>query len=399
MAQFLILSDIHACDEDPASSQAPSYVSSFNSAATARLDPLSDLARALGEGGFKPDYILCAGDITNRSSPTAFNYAWGKLHKLSGDLGANLIATVGNHDLDSRFQANKFDPRGYAMSLEPALPVADRIAYLEYWAQNFTVLKFNDCNVVALNTAAYHGIGKDIENEIEHGRISDVTLEKLEKELESIEPRPTNILLCHHHPIRGDQGDHDLIGLTRGGEKLVDLLGRAGSPWIIVHGHKHVPDLFYGHGGGSNAPVVLGSASFSAQVNRDAQNKNPNQVHLLITDPAGAAEEGLTYAGSVHSWTWQAGVGWSKARGTQGLPYVTGFGYKASIEVLAKKLEETLTVEKRNHLSWSDALGAVPSIGRLVPTDFHSFREALKKLGLTILSDEEGEYAQIGRRA
>jgi predicted MPP superfamily phosphohydrolase len=399
MARFLILSDIHACDEDPASSQAPSYVSSFNSAATARLDPLSDLKRVFVEDAFKPDYILCAGDITNRSSPTAFNYAWGRLHGLAADLGAQLIATVGNHDLDSRFQANKFDPRGYAMSLAPTLPVADRLSYLEYWAQNFTVLKFDDCNVAALNTAAYHGIGKDIENEIEHGRISEVTLEKLEHELSQLDPRPTNILLCHHHPIRGDHGDHDLIGLTRGGEKLVDILGRASSPWIIVHGHKHVPDLFYGHGGGSNAPVVLGSASFSAQVNRDAQNKNPNQVHLLITDPAGAAQEGLTYAGSVLSWTWQAGVGWSKAQGAQGLPHVTGFGYKASIDVLAQKLDDQLTADSRNHLSWNDAVGAVPSISRLVPTDFRSFREALRKLGLTILSDEDGAYAQIGRRA
>ena len=128
MARFLILSDIHACDEDPASSHAPSYVSSFNSAATARLDPLSDLTRVFAEDASNPDYILCAGDITNRSSPSAFNYAWGRLHGLAADLGAQLIATVGNHDLDSRFQANKFDPRGYAMSLEPPLPVADRLS-------------------------------------------------------------------------------------------------------------------------------------------------------------------------------------------------------------------------------------------------------------------------------
>ena len=398
MTRFLILSDIHACDVDPASPQAPSYVSSFNSAATARLDPLSDLLRVFKEEAVKPNYILCAGDITNRSSPTAFNYAWGRLHSLANDLDAQLIATVGNHDLDSRFQANKFDPRGYAMSLQPTIPVAERVPFLEYWAQNFTVLKFDDCNIAALNTAAYHGIGKDIEIEIEHGRISDVTLEKLELELAELETRPTNILLCHHHPIRGDHGDHDLVGLTRGGEKLVDLLGRASSPGIIVHGHKHVPDLFYGHGGGSNAPVVLGSASFSAQVNRDAQNKNPNQVHLLVTDPTGAAADGLTYAGSVLSWTWQAGVGWSKAQGAQGLPYVTGFGYKASVDALAQQIEGLLTAGGTNHLSWKDAMAAVPSIGRLVPTDFVLFREALRKLNLTIMTDE-GEYAQIGRRA
>jgi predicted phosphodiesterase len=399
MARFLILSDIHACEDDPASPQASSYVSSFNSAATARLDPLSDLARLIKDDALTPDYILCAGDITNRSSPTAFNYAWGRLHALADACAGRLIATVGNHDLDSRFIANKFDPRGYAMSLQPTIPVAERLAFLEFWAQNFTVLSFDDCNIAVLNTAAYHGIGKDIENEIEHGRISDVTLEKLEQELASVEARATNILLCHHHPIRGDVGDHDLIGVTRGGEKLIDMLGRASSPWIIVHGHKHVPDLFYGHGGGSNAPVVLGSASFSAQVNRDAQNKNPNQVHLLVTDPQGAIADGLTYAGSVLSWTWQAGVGWSKAKGAHGLPFMTGFGYKASTDVLAQKIDSLLQAGARNHLGWKEAQEAVASIGRLVPADFRSFREALRKLDLMILSDDEGEYAQIGRRA
>lgn len=398
MPRFLILSDIHACDEDPASPQAPSYVSSFNSAAAARIDPLTDLERLVSEADLCPDYILCAGDITNRSSPTAFNYAWGRLHKLASAANATLVSTVGNHDLDSRFMANKYDPRGYAMSLDPSLPTNDRLSYLEFWAQNFTLLSYEDCNVVVLNTAAYHGVGTDIQKEIEHGRISDVTLEKLEEAIANAPSRSTNILLCHHHPIRGDQGDHDLEGLTRGGEKLVDLVGRSTRPWIIVHGHKHVPDLFYGHGGGSNAPVVLGSASFSAQVNRDAQNKNPNQVHLLETDPASALRLGLTYAGSVYSWTWQAGVGWSKAQGAQGLPHVAGFGYKSSIDVLADQIDAELQKSGASHMAWQEALNAVPSISRLVPLDFTSLRAALRVKGLTILNDEDGEYAQIGRK-
>lgn len=281
MPTFLILSDIHACDDDPASPQAPSYVSSFNSAAKARTDPLTDLERLIRDENLAPDYILCAGDITNRSNPGSFTYAWNRLNQLATECNSKLIATVGNHDLDSRYQANKFDPRGYAMSLEPPLPVQERIHYLEYWAQNFTILQHDDCNIIVLNTAAYHGGGADSKTEIEHGRISDATLVRLKDAIAQIEQRSSNVLLCHHHPIKGDQGDQSSIGITPGGEKLIELLDQASSPWIVVHGHKHVPDLFYGHGGGANAPVVLGCASFSAQVNIDAQNKNPNQVHFL----------------------------------------------------------------------------------------------------------------------
>jgi hypothetical protein len=399
MTRFLIISDIHACDMDPASSQAPSYVSSFNPGATARIDPLADLDRLIQDENLCPDYILCGGDVTNRSSPSPFNYAWGRLNDIASRSRSRLVATVGNHDLDSRYQANKFDPRGYAMSLRPTLPVEDRMNFLEFWAQNFTLLQTPDCNIVVLNTAAYHGAGKDAELEIEHGRISDATLMSLKQTLDDTESRPTNILLCHHHPIKGDQGDIELKGQTRGGEKLIDLLDQASGPWIIVHGHKHIPDLFYGHGGGANAPVVLASASFSAQVNADAQNKNPNQVHLLITDPVGAKSSGLTYAGTVLSWTWQAGVGWRKAQGSQGLPYKSGFGYKNSLASLADGVEKHLQTLSQSHIPWDEAVNAIPSLLRLVPSDFRSFRQHLSRLGLTILSDEDGDFAQIGRRA
>jgi predicted phosphodiesterase len=394
---FLVLSDIHACDIDPASANAPSYVSSFNPDATARIDPLADLQRLLKAEGKQPNFIMCAGDITNRSQPSSFTYAWNKLQTLAAELQAELIATVGNHDLDSRFKANGFDPKGYAMSLTPSLPVANRLPFLEFWAENFTLLQFDSCNILVLNTAAYHGGGKDAETEIEHGRISDVTIAAIERTISAAPVQSTNILLCHHHPIKGDQGDHELVGQTRGGEKLINLLNQQSSPWIVVHGHKHVPDLFYGHGG-ANAPVILGSASFSAQVNADAQNKNPNQVHLLTVDPVGASLAGLMSAGCVNSWTWEPGVGWERAQGNQGLPFETGFGYRASPAALANNIAQHLTSVGQSQISWQDAIAFEPSLVRLIPNDFALFRQSLTALNLTILSDD-GLWAQIGRRA
>jgi hypothetical protein len=315
----------------------------------------------------------------------------------SSAVSAKLISTVGNHDLDSRFKANKYDPRGYAMSLSPTLPVAARQSYLEYWAENFTVLRFEDCNVAVLNTAAYHGVGVDIEREVEHGRISEITLGRLEQALKLCPESAVGILLCHHHPIKAEERDSDLEGVTRGGEALVRVLGELGGPWIVIHGHKHVPDLFYAHGGGVGAPVVLGCASFSAQVNRDAQNKNPNQVHLLVTDVAEAAALGLACAGEVHSWTWQAGIGWSKAHGIMGLPQVTGFGYKSSVKVLASKIDGHLSKLGVSHIQWSEAIAIAPEIRKLVPEDFRKFSAELQKLSIAILRDESGGFAQVGR--
>lgn len=397
MRKFLLLSDIHACDVDPASSSAPSFVSSFAASSSGRRDPITELEHLVRQDDFRPDAILCAGDITNRSHPGSLAYAWDRLNRLAETCSAKLIATVGNHDLDSRYQANSFDPRGYAMSLRPHIPVAARPHFLEYWAENFTLVVENDYKVLALNTAAYHGGGQDVAAELEHGRVSELTLAAIRTVLENAPQTPTNILLCHHHPIKAEQSDHELVGLTRGGDKLIQALDAASEPWIVVHGHKHVPDLFYGHGGG-NSPVILGCASFSAQVNADAQNKNPNQVHLLFSDPDGAKSAGLSSAGVVRSWTWQPGVGWSKARGLQGLPHLAGFGYRGNARLLAQRLDQLLIDSDVSQIPWDAAVRSAPELKMLIPRDFRALEASLNQMNLAMLRDGDDEIKQVGRR-
>lgn len=397
MKKFLLISDLHASNEDPASSSAPSYLSSFSGSASVRPDPLNELRRILDEEDLRPDFVLCPGDITNRSNPSAFTYAWERLNQLTQVYDAKLIATVGNHDLDSRYKENRFDPRGYVMSLKPSIPVAERERFLEFWAENFTLISSEDCNILVLNTAAYHGGGKEAEAEIEHGRISELTLGAIAQAIDNAPAAAINILLCHHHPIKGDQGDHELTGQTRGGEKLVELLDRATSSWILIHGHKHVPEIFYGHGS-SNAPMILSCASFSAQINSDSQNKNPNQFHLLVCDSEGAAAEELAIAGYILSWTWQPGVGWRKSlRNTYGLPHFVGFGYRGNVRTLADKIDTFLRDSNSSQTTWENAVKAVPPLQRLTPMDFAAFERELGARGIRILLDRDGSLAEIGR--
>lgn len=398
MNQFLLISDIQACDVDPSSSGAPSYVSSFSAAASGKLDPITGLDRLIDEEHLKPDCILCPGDIANRSNPSALNYTWQRLNALAASRQLRLIATVGNHDVDSRYQGNNHDPRGYLMSLKPLIPAAARDHYLEYWAENYTMISSASCNILVLNTSAYHGSGKDAAAEIEHGRISEITLASIRTTLNNTVSAPVNIALCHHHPISGDQADHELIGQTRGGEKLVQALNDDDSSWIIIHGHKHVPDLYYGQGGG-NAPVILACASFSAQVNSDAQNKNPNQVHLLVCDPAAAQAAETTSAGYVKSWTWQPGGGWRRSRGMHGLPHFVGFGYRGNVQTLAEKLDQHLVTRDVTRSTWGDVVAAIPSLHQLVPADLTRFKRAIERKGLVLLSEDDGTLAEIGRKS
>lgn len=397
MTKFLLLSDIHASDIDPSSSNAPSYVSSFNAAASAKKDPITDLERILNSPELKPDYILCAGDITNKSQPSGLSYAWNRLNSLADALGAELVATVGNHDLDSRFSSNRFDPRGYVMSLRPALPVADRTAFLEYWAEHFTVLRKEDCTLLVVNTASYHGGGADPKVELEHGRVSEVTNEAIAARLAELSLGHVNVALCHHHPIRAEPSDKEFVGLTRGGERLMSVLAATGAPWVLVHGHKHRPELFYGDGGG-NAPVVLSCASFSAQVNADAQNKNPNQVHLLVCDRDDAAVTAYASAGQVLSWTWQDSVGWSPARGAHGLPHVSGFGFRGPPRSLVEAIEAQLDAHQASSMAWREMVQAVPALDRVLPMDFEQIESLASQRGINILRDRDEKRQQVGRQ-
>lgn len=394
MKSFLLVSDIHACTIDPTSPAAPSYVST--AAKPGWIDPLDDLERLLKQEALKPDYLLCPGDITNKSNPDALTYAWNRLHQIADGFDCRFVATVGNHDVDSRYQGNKFDPRGYLMSLKPALPVEDRGRFLEFWAENFTIISGDDCTLAIVNTAAYHGGGADASQEIEHGRISDITLGRLEKAIKDLPETSVNLLLCHHHPIKGEPSDETLVGQTRGGERLVAILEQTNRAWVIVHGHKHIPDLFYGHGG-ANSPVILACASFSAQINADAQNKNPNQVHYLVCDPQGAASGGLTSAGTIRSWTWQPGNGWQRSRGTAGLPHAVGFGFRGNVKLLADAVETMLSSRPTPVAPWHDAVTAVPSLMHLIPSDLQMLLKNFESRGLDVLTERDGSFAQIGR--
>lgn len=391
---FLIVSDIHACDDDPSSSSTASYVSSMRGASYGHKDPFAELEQLVTAASLKPDYLLCPGDITNKSNSNAFTYAWQRLDNLAKKIGAKLVATVGNHDVDSRYTSNKLDPCGFAKTLEPSIPFADRQHYLEFWAENFTLIQEDGCNILAVNTAAFHGIGDDAKSELQHGRISEYTNLLIEEQLNNAQEVAVNIALCHHHAVKEAQGDLNLLGHTRGADRLVQILDASPKPWLIVHGHIHSSDI-YNAPGGFNAPTILACASFSAQVNADAQNKHPNQVHYLVVEPSAAAGLSMQNAGTVRSWTWLPGVGWSPSKGKPGLGHLAGFGHRTNISTLCNQVETLISTSGSDYIQWHQALTGVPQLKYLLPIDFEKFEKHLSQMSISLLRDGDGAIAQV----
>ena len=93
----------------------------------------SDVEHALAASDIADiDYVLCAGDITNRADAPALERAWGMVASLASNLGARLIATAGNHDYASHSRDDppdltadlpaEVDPKDALLQLDPQGP-------------------------------------------------------------------------------------------------------------------------------------------------------------------------------------------------------------------------------------------------------------------------------------
>ncbi|SFV32908.1 metallophosphoesterase family protein [Hyphomicrobium facile] len=395
----LVVSDIHAIDTDPTSSSAASYVSARQIAADTIKDPLGELRNTINSGVPKPDCIICPGDLADKSNPSALSYVWNELSAIAKSLGdVPLIATPGNHDLDSRFKISDYDARGQIMAVRPRVPWDDHRNYLEFWAEHFSIRRVGPARIVALNSAAYHGYGKSEKSEYEHGRVTQRTVQNIEQRLkEGASDCGFNILVCHHHLVRNNEISEVDYSQMVGGDELLAMIG-CGSygTWLVIHGHKHRPRLFYAGGGGS-APVILGAASFSFNVNQDATNKSPNQFHLVTLDSRKAEAIGQGIAGEVRSWDWDYGRGWRRAQQNRGLPTRAGFGHRGDAASVALAIDKLLREKNLSSINWPELVSYIPTVDCLLPQDAELLRQTLKsRFGLNII-DPEGVPLQVGR--
>ena len=192
--------------------------------------------------GLSADLLLCPGDLGDKASIEGIKYAWQAVHRIGNKLKCQLVAgTAGNHDLDSRGIKTPPDPKEVLQALAPPFPLPDQTKNDQYWSRQYAIITTDVFRLVVLNSSGFHGTQI---KEIEHGRISDSTLNWLQEELATGSPQPINLLLCHHHPQSLSElklGEKDVM---QNGQLLLDLLGSGDhGRWLVIHGHKHYPKL------------------------------------------------------------------------------------------------------------------------------------------------------------
>ncbi|MBF0333421.1 MAG: metallophosphoesterase [Alphaproteobacteria bacterium] len=390
-----VMSDLHV-HNSPAS--PPSHIGIADPEDHATRHPITGLKKLITDEKLTCDIVMCAGDATDKAEPACLKYAWQKLHDLKILLGAkHVIATAGNHDLDSRYNHNDFDAKGHLQALTPAFPGLSEIECDKYWARNYAICELPNVRILCLNSAAYHGSGKTQSEELERGRISANTLASIECALQSTSPAKISLLLCHHHLYRDNSVSDADYSEMDGADRLIALLGsgRFGQ-WLVIHGHKHRPKLCYAAGSGS-APVIFGAGSLAAMLYPHLAAQARNQFHLVTMPYSIFDELGIELAGTIASWDWVPLRGWQKAGKDSGLPHAAGFGYRPSFIKDIRRIKEIVD-DRSLFVDWTVILSKMPELRYILPEDANRLARCLRENEIDYTCDDDGVIKQLSRR-
>jgi predicted phosphodiesterase len=341
--RILVLSDLHAYTPNHKIIQPPSFL--LNSLAHAHEfpNPIVSIPKVLGSEQLEVDWILCPGDIADKADPDAQAFAWAQLEQLRVNIGARLLlGTAGNHDIDSRLKIDGFDPKGRLLSLRPSFPGLDRSTVDKYWARNFHIHTEGKVRLLNLNSAAFHGYHSDqhlepAKSEYRHGRVSAATIESILASVNA-EEYPINILLTHHHPYKLEHiYANDYSEMVLGGKLIHDLTTATKTSWLVIHGHQHYPQIYYGQGT-VHPPVIFSAGSVSAVLSSPLASEAANQFYHITIEPDPEKTSGWAPCGFVRAWHWHMRSRWDRSPYGFNIPFETGFGCRASPPDVAKEL-------------------------------------------------------------
>lgn len=375
----LVISDIHAVPDSKSKRASWADMSE-------RKNPIEILPAFLKREGIKANVVLCPGDLAHQAHPAATTWAWEHLQEIANAVGTNrVIATAGNHDIDSRHTGLSLDPCDTLKALQPLFPLDPSS---DYWANSMSLVIHDGWRIVTLNSCFHHNAS---EQEHRQGRIESSAITRLENELSATDDHAkVNILLCHHHPMPHTELDPNDRSSMNGGDRLLDVLdrGRHGR-WLVVHGHKHYPWLSYAPGS-SISPVIFSAASASVLLYEALATKVRNQVHLIEFDTARSAAVNLHLAGTFESWVWSAGEDWTSAPVGSGLPGRGGFGFRADLTDLAQRIADEHAKLGQRVLRTPELNAMEPRLEYLAPIDLVALKEILQcrqGIRLRLMSD------------
>lgn len=321
---------------------------------------------ALKKLGISADYLLCPGDITDKAEQQGLVSGWRFLEDIHRILKTKLlIATSGNHDVDSRnlFNSDAIDTLKRISDYPTSISTENN----NYWGKHFCILSEPDCDFLIFNSS-YIQKHKESANV---SKITDTTIKQINDELNTIKDNDkVKICLLHHHPVKHSNMDYIDGDSVEKGDDFLKMLSTNNFN-LVIHGHKHDPRLNYYF----EIPV-LAAGSFSSTINITTLG-NENTFHLIEVDKT-------SKKGIIKTWVYGPRNGWAIKHDTY-FPCYTGFGAKINLNTLAGQCIKWIESNPTEFIKYEDLLLQFPDLEFLIPDEQIKFNELLENSSIKFI--------------
>ena len=364
-----VLSDLHCHPTRENSNET--YLTTDLLRTDSKNHPVENILNLISEEKIKVDFTLCPGDFTDKSDVQGFISGWDfSLEINSGLKGKKLIATVGNHDVDS-YQTFSNYSLEIAKGIKKGFPLYEEVARNEFWANGCTFIEEKDFRVLVINSSHYHYSRESSSS----GKVGKGLIEYVDQYMKNAKDEKVSICMAHHHPINHDRlelGDDDKIV---NGEELLEILGKYRFD-MFIHGHKHDALLRYYNCSDHNFRLpIFSSGSFSAISNLSWTGKR-NHFHIIEL----IKEDQTPAFGKIKTWTFMPRKGWQLMYDEGGFHPNTGFGYSGKLEDIVQKIE--IQVGDSPLKPWKDIIEKIPEVEYLTPSESDNLYSILREKNL-----------------
>lgn len=392
--RLAVLSDLHYFSAADTYDSGPSYLPiGYVDSIRSSSNPMDNLFSLIEREDIRADLVICPGDITNQADSAALAHGWSELNKLKDVLGAKyLIASTGNHEVDSRGSANfeKNTPEDHLKFLDPPYPLGCKLKRAEYFGNGYAVIEDDEYRVVSLNSCAFHHTMA--EAEYNRGRIGEFSLSSLKDYIEEQEDKDTNILVCHHHPHPHTEYNLGHADTMHNGQRLLSMLESSGKRWLVIHGHKHHGKINLASGSTENIPIVFSAGSFSSKLTSDVSTVAKNQFYIINLQ----SDDGEPLCGFTNAWKWISGEGWIFAdQKTDGIMNNSGFGARRSTADIAKEIASQCP--SKSYVYWSYLEEVIPYLKFVDIGDIATTVEKLQRYHNITVEYRAGSPFQVAR--
>lgn len=338
--------------------------------------PVQALVDIIRSKGWKADALLVPGDLTNKAAQEGLSQGWDFALEVGRELGAVVIAVLGNHDVDSKRLQPQRDAFYIARNLHPDFPFRGEQQRQSFFSDGFCIIDLAEhVQIVLVNTVIDH----DNEETAKRGSFDMARIAKMRGVLRERLHTPLRMAMMHHHPILHTGSYLSSADVIPTGDALLSALRESGCK-LVLHGHKHITRLTTVDG-----VTVFAAGSFSALL-MQFSSVTGNTFHLI--------DVSQDWEGVIRTWVFQLGRGWHPSNSEYtGFPHAAGFGCTQSTSELAKRLVSVFNGKvTESRVRHSDIIAAVPTLRYVTPVQFGELNALLAQQGLEVPDWESGDF-------